>query len=84
MNKTSLAGSVVSVMPRGRPHASWLRQVEAYLKDTGMAGLASAWVMARMRPKEYRRKVDGRRGITVAWWTRRRAAPVYATIPDLT
>ena len=30
-------------MSRGRPHASWLRQVESYLKD---------------RPKEYRRKVD--------------------------
>ena len=45
-------------MPRGRPHASWLRQVASYLKDTGMAGLASAWAMARRRPKEYRRKVD--------------------------
>ena len=45
-------------MPRGRSHASWLRQVESYLKDTGMAGLAFAWVMARRRPKEYRRKVD--------------------------
>ena len=33
-------------------------QVESYLKDTGMAGLASAWAMARRRPKEYRRKVD--------------------------
>ena len=42
-------------MLRGRPHASWLRQVESYLKD---AGLASAWAMARRRPKEYRRKVD--------------------------
>ena len=41
----------------GRPHASWLRQVKSYLKDTGMAGLASAWAMARRRP-EYRRKVD--------------------------
>ena len=39
----------------GHPHASWLRQVESYLKDTGMA---SAWAMARRRPKEYRRKVD--------------------------
>ena len=29
-------------MPRGRPHASWLRKVESYLKDAGMAGLASA------------------------------------------
>ena len=38
--------------------ALWLRQVESYLKDTGMAGLASAWAMARRRPKEYRRKVD--------------------------
>ena len=45
-------------MPRGRPHASWLRQVESYLKDTGMADLASAWAMARRRPREYRRKVD--------------------------
>ena len=27
-------------MPRGRPHASCLRQVESYLKDTGLAGLA--------------------------------------------
>ena len=45
-------------MPRGRPHASFFRQVEAYLKDTGMTGLASAWAMVRRRPKEYRRKVD--------------------------
>ena len=45
-------------MPRGHPHASWLRQVEAYLKDAGMAGLASAWVNVRRRPKEYFRKVD--------------------------
>ena len=45
-------------MPRGRPQASWLRQAESYLRDTGMAGLASAWAMARRRPKEYRRKVD--------------------------
>ena len=44
-------------MPSGRPHASWVRQVE-YLKDTGLAGLTSAWGMARRRPKAYRRKVD--------------------------
>ena len=25
-------------------------QTEAYLKDTGMTGLASAWAMARRRP----------------------------------
>ena len=34
----------------GRPHASWLRKVESYLKDMDMAGLASAWAMARQRP----------------------------------
>ena len=45
-------------MPSGRPHASWLRQVESYIKDTGMTGLASARAMARRRPKEYRHKVD--------------------------
>ena len=45
-------------MPRGRPHASWLRKVKSYLKDAGVAGLASAWAMPRRRPKEYRRKVD--------------------------
>ena len=45
-------------MPRGRPHASWLRQVESYLKDSGMTGLASAWAIVRRRPKENRRKVD--------------------------
>ena len=45
-------------MPRVRPHASWLRQVQSYLKDTGMTSLVSAWAMARWRPKEYRRKVD--------------------------
>ena len=33
-------------------------QTEAYLKDMGMTGLASAWTMARRRPREYRRKVD--------------------------
>ena len=33
-------------------------QTEDYLKDTGMAGLASAWAMARQRIKEYRHEVD--------------------------
>ena len=45
-------------MPRGRPHASWLRKVESYLKDAGMADMASAWAMARRTPKDYRRNVD--------------------------
>ena len=55
--------------------ASWLRQVESYLKDAGMAGLASAWGW---------RLPDGGRRSTVARWTRRRAAPAYAPITDLT
>ena len=46
------------VHAEGRPHASWLRKLKSYLKDAGMVGLASAWEMARRRPKEYRRKVD--------------------------
>ena len=41
-------------MPRGRPHASWLREVESYLKVRALR----AWALARRRPKEYRRKVD--------------------------
>ena len=37
-------------MPRGRPQASWLRQMESYLTDIDMTGLVSAWAMARRRP----------------------------------
>ena len=37
-------------MPRGRPHASWLRQVEVHLRDMDMTVLASVWAMARRRP----------------------------------
>ena len=33
-------------------------QTEAYLKDMGMAALASGWAIARCRPNKYRRKVD--------------------------
>ena len=33
-------------------------QTEAYLTDTGMTGVASAWVMARRRMKEYRCNMD--------------------------
>ena len=60
------------IMPSVRPQASCLRQVESYLKDTGMVALASAWVVDRRRPREYRPR-----------WTRRRAAPAYAIILDL-
>ena len=28
---------------------SWLRQVETYLNDMGMTGMASVWAMARRR-----------------------------------
>ena len=45
-------------MPKGRPQASWLRQVKSYLKDMDMTGLASAWAKARRKTKEYRHKVD--------------------------
>ena len=45
------------VRPRGRPRASWLRQVHRYCKEMGL-GQASAWAMAIRRPREYRRRVD--------------------------
>ena len=54
-------------MPSGQPHASWLRQVESYLKDSGIAGLASASVMARRRPNEYRRKLDAATRCSDVW-----------------
>ena len=47
---------------------NWLRQVESYLKDAGMAGLAAV------------RWPDGGRSSTV----RKEDAPGYAPIPDLT
>ena len=80
-------------MPRGRPHASWLRQGKSNLKDTGIAGLASAWAMATdAYLKEMSmtglasvgRRPDGGRRSIVARWTRRRAVPAYAPTPDLT
>ena len=45
-------------MAVGRPRASWLRQVDAYLEEWGVTGLASAWCLARRRPKEYNSKVN--------------------------
>ena len=54
----------------GHPQASWLRQIEAHLRDMGMAGLASG------------RWPDVGRKSTDATWTRRRATPVYAPIPE--
>ena len=53
-----VSGDFFQVDPRGRSHASWLRQVESYLRDTGMAGLASAWAMTRREAEGDRRKVD--------------------------
>ena len=68
-------------------------QTEAYMKNMDMAGLASVWVMDRRRPirriwawRAWRltgRWSDGGRRSTVPGWTRRRAAPAYARIPDL-
>ena len=43
--------------PMGRPRASWLQQVDPYLKEMGM-GQASAGAIARRRLLEYWRKVD--------------------------
>jgi hypothetical protein len=43
--------------PVGRPHLSWLRQIDGFLKEWGM-GRASAWRMAKARPEVFRRKVD--------------------------
>ena len=37
----------VWTMRSGRPHASWLRQVEFYLMDIDMTDLVSVWAMAR-------------------------------------
>ena len=39
-------------MPTGHPHASWLRQVESYLKDTGMAGLGDGQMEAEGVPSQ--------------------------------
>ena len=57
-------------MPKGRPKASWLHQVESYLRNTGMA----AWRLPGRWPGRDRRS-------TVARWTQ--GAPAYAPIPDL-
>ena len=54
-------------MPSGRPHASWLRKMESYVEDAAMAGLASAWAMARRRQKEYSRKVDAATCCSGVW-----------------
>ena len=50
------SGSGGGTMPRCRPHASWFRQVQFYLKDMGVAGLASAWMMA-VHTQKYCRKM---------------------------
>ena len=55
------------VHAEGRPPASWLRQVESYLKDMGITDLASAWAMARRRPKEYRHTVDAVTSCSGVW-----------------
>ena len=43
--------------PVGRPHDTWLRQMDRYFAEMGM-GRVAAWRMAIRRPKEYRQKVD--------------------------
>ena len=55
-------------MPRGRPQASLLRQVESYSQvDMGMTGVASAWATASRKPQEYRRKVDASTRCSGGW-----------------
>ena len=43
--------------PVGRPHDTWLRQMDRHFAGAGM-GRVAAWRMAIRRPKEYRSKVD--------------------------
>ena len=45
-------------MPRGASTRFMVASVGVYLRDMSMAALASAWAIARGRPKKYRRKVD--------------------------
>ena len=47
---TALPEILPTALTKWRPQASWLCQVESYLKDMGLAGLASAWAMARRSP----------------------------------
>ena len=54
-------------MPRGRPHASWLRQVVSYLKNTGMAGLA----MGNGHTETYLKDMD-MMGLASSWAMARR------------
>ena len=42
--------------PVGRPHDTWLRQMDRHFAGAGM-GRVAAWRMAIRRPKEYRSKV---------------------------
>ena len=46
-----LSGSGDLDHARGHRHASWLRQVESYLKEMDMMGTAFAWTMVRRRPR---------------------------------
>jgi hypothetical protein len=43
--------------PVGRPHDTWLRQMDRHFAGVGM-GRVAAWRMAIRRPKEYRVRVD--------------------------
>ena len=60
--------------PKGRPHASWLQQVDQHMKEVRM-GQASAWGKVRWRPLECWRKVDA---------ATRYSGACFLTLPDLT
>ena len=53
------------IMPRGRPHASWLRQVDSYLKDAGLASVGDGQTEAYLKDM-------GMTGLASVWAIARR------------
>ncbi len=43
--------------PRGRPHSSWLNQVDVSCQEELSMGKGPAWRLAQNDPREYRRRV---------------------------
>ena len=50
VSETNLMSPNVALSAIERRKWKMLRQMDAYLRDKGMAGLASVWAMARRRP----------------------------------
>ena len=53
-----IATITVACMPSGCPHASWLRQMESYLRDMGSDGLDVCLGDGQTESEKYRREVD--------------------------